>query len=99
MTGRELDAQIAVKIFGLKLIGPEQVENSGGFPEPLLPYSSDLVAAWEVVDKFAREGDVFLSWSKGDWSFRIQTLRATIQDSGKSAPLAICKAALRATER
>ena len=71
------------------------------------PYSTDIAAAWEVVEKLMDEGDVFLEWwQDGEWFVADKpmgvredaiTARCDGKTTGKpSAPLAICRAALLA---
>lgn len=99
--GRELDALIAEKVFGLKTenygyflverVDPSNIK--GIYPiDYLIPeYSTSIGAAWEVVDKLQ------------DYSFILQTLDRTWQARfgvhwGRSdtAPHAVCLAALKA---
>jgi hypothetical protein len=65
------------------------------------PYSTDIAAAWEVAEKMVGDGHVFIV--KGDglrtgdfsprWTVLCDNLPRTDDDS---APLAICRAALKA---
>jgi hypothetical protein len=77
----------------------------------LPPYSTDIAAAWEVVEHFTgkdcRNQDFFIEcWSDGEWFVAFHPLGYSSRDpkancDGKttgspSAPLAICRAALLA---
>lgn len=111
--GRELDALIAEKLFGLNLTdaftGEERPITSGvalqyldrmsGVPN----YSTDIAAAWEVVEKIIHPEFV------SSWQFDIRVeswpkkYKAKFSNGGgahiaheDSAPHAICLAALKA---
>lgn len=112
--GRELDALVAEKVMGLSYYPvwtnsygqhvPHAVFDKGvkqnvvtcGY---LKPYSTDIAAAWEVVEKF---NGLYIGESESDpgrhwWQF----VDSNEQDSyigaeGKTAPHAICLAALKA---
>ena len=62
-------------------------------------YSTDISAAWEVVEKMVKEyGDFVIdyddSYNGGQWSASVDKLR--VAALAKTAPEAICKAALLA---
>lgn len=91
--GRELDALVAEKVTHfVSLTTAPNFEGTFGY---LPPYSTDIVAAWEVANRY---------WSfdlrKGPdgqlWTFRIIDDEGDIValSSCETAPLAICRAAL-----
>jgi hypothetical protein len=98
--GRELDALVAEKVLGwpaardAKAIGEAGYWTAGDerFIHGLPAFSTDIAAAWEVVEKliasdewpeFSLEYEATLKWSVGDCY-------------GATAPHAICLAALKA---
>lgn len=114
---RKIDAQIAKKVFKLKvskqpgtfceqLMIPVKGPWSGEWRDDLLPkYSEDMKHAWEVAKKVQKKGwNIDISYN-GYCSVQIV---APGGSSGhgivmghaeeKSAPLAICKAALQTIE-
>ena len=114
--GRELDALIAEKVMGLTL-GPAPM--SANFEITCVKlgdhewrnisyYSTEIGAAWEVVEKLRGAGwtfhvdDVgFNDATEGEW--RVMFTEATTGNEhvfadGKTAPHAICLAALKAVE-
>lgn len=109
--GRELDALVAEKVMGWRRL-PDTPE--WGVPPDYTtggalgwrPYSTDIAAAWEVVEKL-REG--WLEVNLDCTAFNCaNTVRCCVTKQGqqhppfplyadaKTAPLAICRAALRA---
>lgn len=104
--GRELDALIATRIFnqsppdGFAQSGHEwrrvhQVSIDTYFVVESWPerYSTDIAAAWKVVEQI--EKTIYLYRIKsGRWKFRIGSYLATVE--ADTAPLAICRAALKA---
>ncbi len=109
--GDELDILIAEKVMGCKTRkGPAHwlyCDCPKGYMEPwphgnmgsdgsIKDYSSDIAAAWEVVEKMKQYGFGF--WIAGDECW-FQTAFAPIQrtlTTTGSFPLAICRAALKA---
>jgi hypothetical protein len=116
--GRKMDALIAEKVFGyVRMHYPD--ENTWGersyddkFPScdcfrqvPSRDYSTDIAAAWEVVEKFSHQATNELARKQGfshwqlnsypdsGWACRIGSLSA----HADTAPLAICRAALLTT--
>lgn len=86
--GRELDLLVAEKIFGWS---PSQVYDKHSY----LSYSTDISAAWEVVEKVKSEYSVTIDTClehEGKWLCTF----AYHQVEGDSAPHAICLAALKA---
>lgn len=119
--GRELDALIAEKVMGLKK-GEYYVDYSrltvqernvidrcqGWAPELLRPYSTDIAAAWQVVEKLklhpkAAEYGVMVGASPNGgyfcWLASRDCEAAKIYAAGDTGPHAICLAALRARGR
>ena len=108
--GNKLDAQIARGIFGKQIandgIWKEYVlgrgrltDASGKFDLILLePYSTDISAAWQVVEKI-RTIDTYIEISNG-WQpeqfWRVKLTPEGIDAWGRTLPEAICKAALLA---
>lgn len=111
MTNREIDALIAAKVMGLcheEMWGIMDYREDGS---PVLmpdfpPYSSDIAAAWQVVEKLRDEGlhsCVFqyadnLHWSAQFDEHELDVIRAPIVKAD-TAPMAICLAALKAVQR
>jgi hypothetical protein len=115
--GRELDQLIAEKVMGMKVYrrmgedGPNpQYEKIEKVPEHCAvtypPYSTDISAAWEVVEKLRNKTMAFslvtmwdhskdkLFWlAKFEW-WGTERFEFSSQET---APLAICLAALKAT--
>lgn len=99
--GRELDALVAEKVMGLMMIdGKEKYpcdSSSKGYiltdPEP---YSTDIAAAWLVVEKL--RDTLHVNWDicsdSTSWWAKIGNLETL--KAADSAPLAICLAALKA---
>lgn len=104
--GRELDALVAEKLMGLELVRHGgnifYKEQSKHHPiELLLPeYSSFIAQAWLVVEKMKRDGMLVIIKADGlrigdfshGWTVLIDNHPRVDADT---APLAICKAALR----
>lgn len=115
--GRELDAIVAEKIFKIEVCrnekggwseGPADYYDSYGemiLSNPLKEYSTEIAAAWEVVDQLKTINPEFwFSISRnppmqGDgWYVENGPDRETIAE-GETAPHAICLAALAALEK
>lgn len=68
---------------------------------PAPPYSTDIAAAWHIVDRMRAVGwEVVVDSRRGDWSVEFVS-RDGMQHSAASAdrlPLAICRAALAALD-
>lgn len=54
IAGRELDALVAEKVMGLDLLEEDNYEN--WIPVEPEPYSTDIAAAWELVNHFTKMG-------------------------------------------
>ena len=94
--GRELDAEVAKKVMGIDLTGARPDLPIRGIG--CAPYSTDIAAAWEVVEKLtadehARSFSLSYSYEWAQWTATFMGL-----STKKSAPHAICLAALKATE-
>src|SRR5919106_517365 len=88
--GRELDALVAEKVMGW----PDYAEKNH-CPE----YSTDIAAAWLIVEEFVPAYDLSLTWHNGAWETRFILWGAPMQHytgKGNSEMLAICRAALKA---
>lgn len=83
--GRELDALVAEKVMG---IGKLEFDAYYG---PQHRYSTDIAAAWEVVEKLAKPLKVV--WTGKVWVCEVFGEPCS-QEAG-TAPLAICRAALK----
>jgi hypothetical protein len=108
--GLDLDAAIARRVFG----APERTPNAWGYlehgrqhvtkrPRPLYPpYSTDMAAAWRVVEHFAADGwNISLGKGHGtaEWFANLYHPDDHPNDYEADAdtmPLAICRAALAA---
>lgn len=83
--GRELDALVAEKMFGL-------------IRDDINPFSTDISAAWQVVEK----------WKDASWSFEAETHEGPegcwtvkvgkFEAKADTLPLAVCHASLAAAE-
>lgn len=109
--GRELDTLVAEKVFKYSIFKKRWKEgshsgfidswiDSAGFeiPGQLPEYSTDISAAWEVVEKLRPELCIeIMPW--GD-NYHVRVLSVTLEQksraSCRSAPHAICLAALKA---
>jgi hypothetical protein len=108
--GRELDALVAEKIFGAKLIAnPFGTDPHCDFPGRQLgkefgklpKFSTDIAAAWEVLEALKKRGAmVHVHFTESQWmaSWRKHNDPPSLVISAfaKTAPHAICLAALKA---
>lgn len=85
--GRELDALVAEKIFGWSKSDLE-------INEDISHFSTDIAAAWEVVERLRSRGYRFevRSQPQGFWVYFGEEMSA----EAPTAPHAICLAALKA---
>lgn len=102
--GRELDAEIARIVFGrtIEMRTIRSVRGNRQEPRgPLPAYSTDIAAAWQVVEKFKAEHHHFDVQVAFDLSGNAVGYNARAANARKvgaaTAPLAICLAALAAT--
>lgn len=109
--GRELDALIAEKVMGLKNI---RLANDGrsdylcyGKPDSIFlegkivpAYSTDISAAWLVVEKMQDNDWAFILDNMedfiGNWQAHFEKDKSGWSADSESAPHAICLAALKA---
>jgi len=99
--GRELDTAIALHIMGYEKSrmqsGFVRKGNCAALPKP---YSTDIAAAWEVAEKMHADGryNLALEWytQEKEWGADFDEWGVTSQCCAKTAPLAICRAALLA---
>lgn len=97
---RKIDTLVAEHVMSLELRDglvdmSEELNSKGCWREPK-PYSTDIAAAWEVLEKYLAEGnDIELMYCKeyGCWNACLVDIAA---ENGDTAPLAICLAALKA---
>lgn len=98
---RKIDAKIAEHIMGwepdphskkswIVPIGDKYEHRDCSVPE----YSSDISAAWEVVEKYG-DWPQCLDRSGNNYNYRIAVKGIVYTTDAKTAPLAITKAALR----
>lgn len=107
--GRELDTLIAEKVMGYHRATESEpywnslavwVEENGERWEQIPDYSTDIAAAWQVVEHL--HGRVVIDhWSRGAYKVMIYlpAKPPSVEASAESAPLAICRAALAALSR
>lgn len=118
---RKIDAEIAEKVMGLELYQPKGTgyiadtwvyaindfdENGPRYVNDSAPYSSDISAAWEVVEKLQGHGMTYQAESARGWlspsiEHRIRFVTGKTNDlyqwgAADNLPLAICLAALKA---
>lgn len=103
-SGRELDALVAEKVMGWTNILDRMgvPPNHGPWSHRVPSYSTDLGAAWTVVEKLIATGHIIElsnrrsgTWKIGTWQF--QTFgKLSVGADADTAPLAICRAALKA---
>ena len=101
--GREMDALVAEKVFGVPhedcfdVYGGKRCVKDDEYGGPQC-YSTDIAAAWEVVEKIREDYEPRIElWDEG-WEVTILTGTDRGSASGRAltAPLAICRAALKA---
>lgn len=104
---KELDKQIATEVMGDTIpqvwadasVGPSQGD-AGGYRMGIKPYSTDIVAAMEVVDKIGthfqlrRLRSQLIQWQA---AFGFEPMAQWV--TAETAPLAICLAALAFIEK
>ena len=107
--GREMDAMVAERITHWKPLGISTDYRGVPFPEECPHYSTDLAAAWRVVERIVPP--LTPENPEREWEFKLDTLRNGFRATflhkptrtpwpAESArmPEAICKAALMAME-
>lgn len=107
--GPALDALVAEKVMGLELTNYNPIGiRKGGWVLPIPNYSNDIAAAWEVVQKLdllcgavmlRRNLDSTVTNYVGTWEvLEIEHELQHVVAVGTTAPLAICRAALKLME-
>ena len=97
---REIDAEVAEKVVEWSETdnmchGKGWKDSSGGFYKEVPNYSTDISAAWEVVEKLTSTLGYKISLETYDG--KVWTVKPCgVSDT--TAPMAICKAALKAVE-
>lgn len=93
-----LDAWIATEVFGATAWENPTIDFVGTSLFPL-PYSSEIGSAWQIVEKLRLS---VLPWGDAEWACankRDERLAFSyILEPASTAPLAICRAALKAVE-
>lgn len=105
--GRELDKLIAERVMGLDVSNPSSpmscdvCHKDYYFEDSIKPYSTDIAAAWEVVEKLIQQ-EIYFEF-RSDYAYSVSgydghnAMRMSNCDaSGESFPHAICLAALKA---
>lgn len=101
---RAIDRQIAEKVFGEDVYFSEGVYMlvDGSKSGILKNYSTDIVAAWKVVEEMRKKGIYLNTYTnKNDYhveAFHPDEFKYHDLTTDKSAPMAICKAALKAIQ-
>lgn len=99
--GQELDALVAEKIMEIPLIEEDSCENWIKVVPP--PYSTDIAAAWEVVEELQRQDWCFILDNMkgflGNWQAHFERNRWVETAESTSAPHAICLAALKVIKK
>ena len=98
--GREMDALIAENVFNVFVHRLNGSAFSVSMLNEIPHYSTDISAAWEVVEKLHKENDIFDVWHEKDtgfdWWCEVVNNGDGWNVNAKTAPLAICRAALLA---
>lgn len=112
LSPRDKDALVAEKVLGCVVLGPQTKGpvtylshycQDGQHWQPFLVkvrhYTTDIAAAWDVVDRMGRCWD-FFQQTDGSWRAKLtDTARfklSRVNGEGRTLPEAICLAALRA---
>lgn len=109
MNNREIDALVAEHVMGLWLVDGGYVKGYfeiEGIKTPhkiveIPSFSTDIAAAWGVVERMAQEGWLMSIFHCGSFGYRVVALTTTPESNDTfattdEAPLAICLAALKA---
>src|SRR5690606_32042031 len=105
LTGRDLDAAVAERVMGWKRGDPKYGDMPwyppgtgrylGGGRLNLPKFSTDIAAAWEVVEHLAAPDETLtITYAKGTWVVAVGSVE--VSATSESAPEAICRAALLA---
>jgi hypothetical protein len=94
--GRELDVLVAKQVMGIDPDYDEGIYYFEGYADPK-PYSTDITAAWEVVEKFNRRYLELIKDGRYKCCLDSRNLESLCAFAD-TAPHAICLAALKAVE-
>lgn len=100
--GRETDALVAERVMGEPPM-PEHLKRQGYFRN-YAPHSTDIRAAWPVLEEMRRRGHRIAVQNAGNgWGCSIETdpgteIARSYWEVADTAPLAICRASLRTLE-
>lgn len=103
--GPETDRLVAERVMGIGWQGGNPIDGyDGRWPWPP-PYSTDVAAAWSVVEKLTDNQDGYcFDLYRGtfpdqppEWVCATLRGRGMVVACGQTAPLAVCRAALLAT--
>lgn len=99
--GRELDALVAEKVMGLdcswRCVTLDGTGRDRGPARRIKPYSTNIDAAWEVVEKLKENHTVNIHGYSDGWEVGlIGPGSAAVDGQAETAPHAICLAALKA---
>lgn len=101
--GRELDAEVAVAIGAEPATIPELLALGIKDGRVWLPYSTNIAAAWMLVEKMTQAGNCFSlddGGADGGWVCVLTVGEDEVyRGDGKTAPLAIVACALAATRK
>lgn len=103
--GREMDALVAEKVMGWANIRGAVVEQNTNIVRDVPSYSTDIAAAWDVVEKintkkcFIELKSTFPTWFAGIFKGFGHNYEIIECANEKTAPLAICRAALKAVSK
>ena len=99
--GREMNLLIADKVMLLPCVDDPPGDGRNCPRCGYLDYSTDIAAAWEVAEKMRATYGVSLYWrskrkGEGCWVAKFLHRSHAHEATGDTAPLAICRAALKA---
>ncbi len=105
--GRELDALVAERVMGYTvrrgpganydgMLLPWEVWDRDGKSWNPIKYSADIAAAWQVIEKLADRDPMIAIWGYEDGTAGWFCDFEGIKDHARTAPHAICLAALKA---
>lgn len=112
--GRSLDLLVAEKVFGWSNMSPGHTGDDAYGHDPTCPdlpahgrihvphYSTSIADAWKIVEILAVKSDwvsVGNTENKDEWACVIGNRSPYIHERAKTAPVAICRAALKAVEQ
>ena len=102
--GRELDALVAEKVMGCRMTANRNVLEADGRITPVKAYSFDIALAWLILTSFQwpRQLTRLQRTDTGNWRCDIELHGGdgpTVSAYHVDAPVAICRAALKAVGR